>query len=120
MTQTNLNNIASIYVANSNFIRWDVLIHIDEAYHGEIFGHSILLSPEYYEETTTTYENQTVSSYRPYIQNVTTKDIHVFMMGFGSLLICAVCVIASPLPINDVLNGILPINNHQKKRRRKY
>lgn len=124
MTQTNLNNIATIYTTNGNFLRWDVFIHIDEAYHGEILAHSILLSPEYYEETTTTYDNQTVTSYKPYIQKITTKDIHSFMMGLGAVLICGIGLITSPLPVGRAINGLLPINSisqtKPKKRRRKY
>ena len=76
------------------------------------------INPSYYERTLTTYENETITTYVPYIQSITPYSVHKVSMVAGGILILLVGLVASPLPIGEVFNGILPINNKKGRRSR--
>ena len=75
---------------------------------------SFQIHPAYY--TSVTYEN--VTSYEPYIVPLTPLTIQNTIFYMGGILIFLVGIVASPLPIGEVFNGILPINNKKGRRSR--
>jgi len=79
----------------------------------------IELNPEYFEitEEQTIWNNQTITTYEPYYQQITPYKVHKVGMVLGSVLIIGIGWIASPW--GNVLNGILTINKFQGGRRRR-
>lgn len=74
------------------------------------------ISTEFFEIHNTVWNNQTITTYVPYIQTMTPYNVHKVMMGFGAVLIGVAGWIASPW--GEVLDNFLPINSFGKRKRR--
>lgn len=105
-------NVQSSYDVDNLFL---MLNFVDGYTSGTPLEFSFQIHPAYY--TTVTYENETI--YEPYIVPLTPFTVHKMAFYTCGILIFIVGLIASPFPIGRALNGILPINNYQKKRRGK-
>ncbi len=76
----------------------------------------LLISPQYYEEEITIYENETITTYVPFIQSITPYSVHKVSMVAGGISILLVGAIASPLPIGNAFNNIFPVSAFTPKR----
>jgi hypothetical protein len=77
------------------------------------------VQPEYYEETTTTYNNETVTTWEPYIQTFTPYRIHKWGMALGGVLVLVTALIVSPLPIGESFDSFFPINSFSASTRKR-
>ena len=129
LSSSDLNDIASLQSTYAHVIlALGVWYQSDNDNPSVIFD--IQLSPEYYEESeavvsgywdnSTIYDNQTITTYEPYIQGISNPyNVHKVMMVFGSILIGITALIVSPLPIGESFDRFFPINNHQSDYTRK-
>lgn len=68
------------------------------------------VNPGYFQQEITTYDNQTITHYDPYIiSRGSTYQVHKVCMGLGAVVIGVVGWIASPW--GEVLDNFLPINS---------
>ena len=124
LSDAQLNNYAST-IGNTDYQTFFVEGQIEHISTGDnpTLYFDFEIAPNYFEEMEqiplTNYENETITVYQPYIQSITPYSVHKVGMVAGGILILLVGLVASPLPIGEVFDGIFPINNHQKRRSNK-
>jgi len=68
---------------------------------------------DYYQVNETSWNNQTITTYEPYIQSITPYAVHKVSMGLGGILILGFGWIASPF--NKSFNNFIPINGIKRR-----
>jgi len=118
LSDSDLNN-GAIEQAGAPYKVMRLNIYTDNLNSGNSIEFSVIFNTDYYTTTTTTYDNETVTIYTPFISSFTPYKVHKIMMGLGGILIIIMGLIASPLPVMEWADGFLPINQHQGKRSRR-